>query len=131
MFGNGFMQSFVRSSVCFLVASFALSACSSSEKSCTTELRTAVSVQIESPEGLPISAVTAENMDELACSSFTPTQDAGYVGYDCYEQGPGVYTVRVKSGTMTWSQSVSIAGNDCHVTEHKTLQFVQEASTAD
>ena len=106
-------------------------ACSSSQKSCTLELRTAVRVQIESPGDLPITAVAAENTGEQACSEFTPTPDAGYVGYDCYEQGPGVYTVRVKSGVMTWTQSTSVAGDECHVTEQKALRFVLESGTAD
>lgn len=128
------MRSFLTSSILFRVAfavALASSACSStSEKSCTLELRTAVRVQIESPGGLPISAVTAEHGDETECE-LSSNQDAARVEYLCYERGPGLYTVHVKSGAMTWTQAVDVPGDECHVSELKTLVFVLESSTAD
>lgn len=112
-----------------LSLSLSLSGCSSSsEKSCTLELRTAVRVQVTSPEALRIDAVSVTNSFEAAC---VPSVTGQSGQYDCYEQGIGQYTVRVKSGTMTWSKSVSIAGDECHVSELKTLEIVLQSTTAD
>jgi hypothetical protein len=78
-----------------------------------------------------VDAVTATNLNEEPCEALF-TGDAGAdEEYTCYEQGGGPYTVRVRSGSMTWTKAVSVNADACHVTEQKTLVFVLDPATAD
>ncbi|MFZ5894407.1 MAG: hypothetical protein ACOY0T_25320 [Myxococcota bacterium] len=113
-----------------VVVGHTLLGCSSSDHLCTLELRSAVTVSISSPNGLPVSPVTVTNETEAECQL---TQGAGSnaLTYSCYEQGGGLYTVRVTSGSTTWTKSVSVAADECHVTEQKTVSFVLDPALAD
>ena len=112
-------------------AGFALVACGDETRTCTTELRTAVIVNVSSPDGLPVSAVTSALLGEQPCEG-GPTKVAGFdYRYLCYEQGEGVYKVRVKSDALTWTQRASLGSDGCHVDGEKTLNFVLDPATAD
>ena len=126
------LQPFMRSPIRTLcLAPLALLAGCGSSNMCTADLRTAVRVHISSPDGLPVSAVTVSNHGEQPCETFASADASSDLEYDCYEQGGGIYTVHVESGSMTWTKSVSIAADSCHVTEQKTLEFVLDPATAD
>ncbi|HET9933294.1 MAG TPA: hypothetical protein VFQ35_21465 [Polyangiaceae bacterium] len=116
---------------CLSLFVIAASGCSSTEKVCTLQLLTAVRVRIESLDGLPITDVRLTSPAQQNCFENSAGATDTSVEYDCYEQGGGIYTVRVTSGTMTWTQSVSVAADECHVTEQKTLQFVLDSASAD
>lgn len=96
---------------------------------CTDELRLAVLVTIINPDDLEIDSVTATRADEEPCFlenrlHTVATEDAGEPEgslYSCWEQGVGRYMVRVKSGDQTWTESVAVPGNKCHVTKVKRL----------
>jgi hypothetical protein len=117
----------------FFGALIALSLCAcSDETTCTLENRLAITVQVESPQGLPVDSVTATRRREQACESQATSQDASGPGsYECGEQGGGTYTVRVTSGELQWTQRVDISADECHTTEHQTLEFVLDPDTAD
>lgn len=123
--------------ICFpalsLALALALAACDDST-SCTAELRSAIEVYVESPDGLPVDAVTATQRSEIPCDMLPSTgaQDAGDAEhYNCSEQSGGTYVVRVTSGDETWSQAVDIEADECHTTERKTLTFVLDPALAD
>jgi hypothetical protein len=107
-------------------------------KACSTELRTAVLVSVDDND-LPIDSVTATNQDERTCGGtptgmpVRPVDDAGDETrmYTCWEQGGGTYVVRVKSGELTWTQRTTVAANECHTSEVKSLHFVLDRQTAD
>lgn len=96
---------------------------------CTLESRLAVLVTVVNPDDMEIDAVTVERVGEHNCfletrpRSFT-VPDAGESEgtlYSCWEQGTGTYVVRVKSGEQTWTESVDVPGNECHVTKAQKL----------
>ena len=106
-------------------------ACGDETVACTAEIRTAVIVNVSSPHGLPVSAVTAAQVSEQPCEG-GPTNVAGFdYRYICNEQGEGVYKVRVKSDALTWTQRTSLTTDGCHVDGEKTLDFVLDPATAD
>jgi len=99
-------------------------------------------VSVASPRGLPIDSVTATRRSESSCegnsvpalsdAASATSEDGGAIAmYVCYEQGGGEYAVKVESGALSWTQSVQVAANACHVTESKTLSFVLDPATAD
>jgi hypothetical protein len=121
--------------LCIAALSIACVGCIES-RSCTLELRYAVIVRIENPQGLTIDSVTAKRSHEQDCTSYlggadASTGDSHEVGYSCFEDGGGTYVVRVESGRSTWTQKVHINANACHTTERKTLTFVLDPKTAD
>lgn len=98
---------------------------------CTAELRTAVAVHVSSSSGLEPDSVTAERLSEQSCTSY-PVSDAGDDGhFVCHEQGAGIYTVRVTSGSLTWTQTVDVEADECHTTEVEELHFELDPATAD
>lgn len=98
---------------------------------CTLELRLPISVRVTSPEGLPITSVTATNERIEKCSNFG-WEDAGdAVVFHCAEQGGGTYRVRVASRQLGWSKSVDLNADECHVLSRVKLDFVLEEATAD
>lgn len=99
---------------------------------CTNEARLAILVSLENPDDLPIDAVTASRTREESCFLERPARDAGAVDggeadaaalYSCWEQGAGTYVVRVRSAKRTWTQSVEVAANSCHVSTPQELTF--------
>lgn len=113
-----------------VVAFLALVGCGD-EKTCTAELRTAVAVHVASPQGLPVSSVTAARLSEHPCEGGSTRTTAFDYRYDCYEQGEGVYTVRVKSEALTWTKQVAVSSDGCHVDTTQTLDFTLDPATAD
>ena len=113
---------------------------------CTMELRMPISVRVLSPEGLPIDGVTATLRSENTCFSlftlgncfssdacFSSDIDASSEAnrFHCSEQGEGEYKVSVKSGDLTWTQSIYIEADECHTIENKELLFSLDPSEAD
>ena len=99
---------------------------------CTLELRTAVTVTVTAPPSLRIDKVTARRAGVDECEAFGGDLDAGrYPTYHCHEQGGGTYVVTVHSGSLTWTDSVSVPADECHTTENKELHFVLDPETAD
>jgi hypothetical protein len=118
---------------------FAVIVACDSQRTCTSELRSALTVQISSPQGLEVDSVTATRRVELPCEN-SSVEHAGArdaaagsneLVYTCWENGGGTYVVRVKSGQSTWTQKVHVNADFCHTTEHKTLSFVLDPETAD
>lgn len=100
------------------------------EAVCTAEARLAIRVHVFDPDGLMVDSVTALHATEEPCFlerfAHASAADAGEPDaalYACFEQGEGDYLVRVTSGENTWTQSVLVPGDDCHVTEHQDLTF--------
>lgn len=127
--GHGIFRAVALSSAAALASMLAFGCSDTSTHVCTTELRTAVSVSIDA-NGLPISSVTATNQSEAPCTRLSASE-ASPVEYACYEQGGGIYVIRVSSGSETWTKSVTVAADECHTTEQKNLAFVLESDTAD
>jgi hypothetical protein len=123
----------------WLTAWIALSSCSEAEPEaevpCTDELRTAVIVSVRSPQGLPTDDVTAtRGKATTECTSWPlDTVDAGADSamYFCSEQGGGTYRVRVTSGDLTWTQSVDVEADVCHVRKAVEVEFVLDPEQAD
>lgn len=123
----------------WLAAWIALSSCSEDEPEpevpCTNELRTAVTVAVRSPEGLPTDDVTATHGKTTTdCTSWPlDTVDAGADSamYFCWEQGGGTYRVRVESGDLAWTKSVEVEADDCHVRKAAEVEFVLDPEHAD
>jgi hypothetical protein len=129
----------VRKALFLLLTAGVTSACTDDDTvSCTSELRSAVTVLVSSPAELAVDSVTATRAREAPCEG-GPAGAAGASGdsstqsseFYCYEQGGGVYTVRVSSGSLTWTQRTTVAADECHTTEHKTLTFSLDPATAD
>jgi len=121
-----------RNALLLCMATWILPACS--DTICSADLRTAVTVEVSSPEEeLPFSSVTASHQREEPCDGRPPEVAGARVTYYCYEQGPGdrTYTVRVKNRTLTWTKEVAVPSDECGVTETKTVAFDLRASTAD
>jgi hypothetical protein len=98
---------------------------------CTQELRIAVHVRISSPTGLPATAVTAFNEAERTCKMSSSPDETVPAVYYCTEQGGGRYVVRVRSGSMTWTQVVSVDADECHVTGAETVAFWLDPTISD
>jgi hypothetical protein len=104
----------------------AVAACGDDTYSCTTELRTAVVVKVSSDEGLDVDRVTAGRRVQNECHLL------GVDTYNCFEQGGGKYVVRVFSGSLTWTRTVSVDADRCHVDyPPEELAIELEAATAD
>ena len=86
------------------LATLMLSACA--DIVCTAEIRPAAEVEVSSPEGLAVMAVTASNLSEKPCDGSSPVDPTATAHYECLEQGEGTYTIRAKSGSRTWTQRV-------------------------
>lgn len=118
-----------------IVLALGSAGCASDDSvTCTLELRSPITVEVTSPEGRPIDAVTAERRHEAECDgSVLSERDGGptQAAYWCYEQGGGTYVVRVKSGDLTWTQRTHVTANECHTTSSATLSFVLDPDTAD
>jgi hypothetical protein len=101
------------------------------ESICTDEARLAVLVAVFVSDDRIIDSVTATNESEQQCflesaSRGGDAQDAGEPSvalYSCWEQAQGNYEVRVTSGEQTWTQSVDVPGDGCHVSERQKLKF--------
>ena len=106
--------------------------CADAGVACTAEARTAVTVTVTAPTGLRIDKVTARRSVDVECFVFGANLDAGsHPTYQCYEQGGGTYVVTVHSGSLTWTDSVSVRADECHTIERKELHFVLDPETAD
>jgi hypothetical protein len=101
------------------------------ESICTDEARPAILVAVAHPDGLTVDSVKVMHGSEKHCylASAPRGYDAGEADgpdaaqYLCLEQGQGTYVVRVTSGKRTWTQSVEITGDECHVTNVAKLTF--------
>lgn len=102
-----------------LVAIFAMlgsSGCSEDGSEDGEPRNVALSVLV-TPNGRVIDSVTAELEAERACelNEYEHT-DAGaaddVVSYDCFAQGGGEYTVRVRSGTETIVRTIVVPASD-------------------
>lgn len=84
---------------------------------CRTFAQTAVTVRIVGDR--PVSSVTVSHNLKADCQALSEDVDAGLARvYVCFEQGPdagGDYTVEVTSGDETWSRTVQLAGEGCHI----------------
>lgn len=95
---------------------------------CNLVKKGAVIVRIDGSRRASIVSANHDGTTE-DCESFVPddVEDAGSsVYYGCWEteQRPaGKYTVRVTSDDDTWSQSVDVAGNSCHISQAAKLTF--------
>lgn len=97
------------------------------EVGCGDILVLPIRVKIE-PHELTVDSVTSHNEGEptLECqANFRSRTD-----FSCQEQGAGTYTVQVTSGDYTWSQSVELHSNGCHVDSRAELHFELAAETA-
>jgi hypothetical protein len=96
---------------------------------CTLESRLAVLVTVVNPDDMEIDVVTVERVGEHNC--FLESRPRGFTRddagepegtlYSCWEQGVGTYVVRVKSGKQTWTESVDVPGDKCHVSKAQKL----------
>jgi hypothetical protein len=99
------------------VCCVAVAACGDDE--CKPELRIAAEVIIT---GIGrIDKVTIELESEKECGSFYDP-GLGQV-YTCWEQGGGLYTVRVYSGDTVREKQVEIAADECHIEERASVQI--------
>jgi hypothetical protein len=131
----------VRGAVCLIgFATLASSACRDGpeprdirqeEIQCTEELRIAVVVRISSPTRAPVTAVMAFNETEQPCKAHPSTNQTDPAEYFCLEQGGGRYVVRVRRGTTTWTQVVSIDADECHVSGQQRVDFWLDPAVAD
>ena len=112
------------------LATLTLPACSDTVD-CTADLRAAAAVEVSSPEGIAVMAVTASNQSEQPCDGNSPVDPTATAHYQCWEQGGGAYTIRAKSGSQTWTQRVELQSDKCHVVNPATVKFVLTAATAD
>lgn len=129
-----------RSLHALLTAALVLGACGEGELEtvttiqgiCTDELRLAVLVTVLNPNELEIDSVTATQLGEEPCFLETrrgsvAADDAGTLDegalYSCWEQGVGVYEVHVQSGKQSWTKSVPVPGNTCHVTKVQRISI--------
>jgi hypothetical protein len=119
-----------------LVLAVAFSSCAKDDPdepgiACTTILLAPIKVRVLSLQGLPIDSVTARNITVDECRPF-PFPDAGAeTTLSCNEQGAGTYRVRVQSGELSWTQSVDLEADECHVTDRAELDFFLDPDTAD
>lgn len=96
---------------------------------CTDEARLAILVEVSNPDDVAIDSVKATHAREQPCYLESAPlgsvlDDAGASDaalYSCWEQGAGSYVVRVTSGKRSWTQSVDVPGDDCHVTKAQKL----------
>jgi hypothetical protein len=95
----------------------AVAACGDDE--CKPELRIAAEVIVTGAG--PIDKVTIELESEKECGSFFD-QGVGQV-FTCWEQGGGLYTVRVYSGDVVREKQVEIEADECHIKERASLQI--------
>jgi hypothetical protein len=95
---------------------------------CTDILLLPIQVNIE-PNGLPVDSVTSHNggKETRDCQPGFRTRTK----FSCVEQGAGTYNVQVTSGDYTWTQSVELRSNGCHVIELVELHFELDPETAD
>jgi hypothetical protein len=101
---------------------------------CTFESRLAILVTIDNPDQLEIDSVTAKRTLEQHCflearPRWRLADDAGESEgtlYSCWEQGTGTYQVRVKSGDRTWTETVDVPGDDCHIAKVQKITFELE-----
>jgi len=109
----------VRMASLILASGAAVIACGDDDtESCTTEIRTAVIVEVSAPSGVPIDGVTVEETEERECGMSDEPAGDGSKTFTCAEQAPGTYVVRIHSGSMTWTRKLELAAdpdNPCHV----------------
>jgi hypothetical protein len=91
---------------------------------CSAEQRVALEVIVGSAG--PIDKVTVELEDEEECgtgrsSGASPSFSDPELVYTCWEQGGGVYTVRVYSGTEVYEEQIEIEADECHIKERASL----------
>lgn len=98
-----------------------VSACGDDE--CTAELRIAAEVTVTGTGR--IDKVTIELESEEECGSFFDP-NVGQV-FTCWEQGGGLYTVRVYSGDMVREKQVQIDADECHIMERVSVQVDLQA----
>lgn len=95
------------------------------------DLRIAVVVRISSPTRDPVTAVTAFNRTEQPCKTYPTDRQTPLTEYFCHEQGGGRYIVRVRTEKRTWTQTVSVGADECHVTDPVTVAFWLDPTIAD
>lgn len=94
-----------------LCACFSWIAACGDEGDCTAEQKIAIQVYVT---GIGhVDKVTGELDAEEECGSFRDAN--GDQVYTCWEQGPGVYTVRVYSGDEVHSKEIEVEAYKCHV----------------
>jgi hypothetical protein len=104
------------------------------ESFCTFSPRLAIVVEVNAASDMEIDSVTATHESEQRCyleraSRDSNADDAGERNsavaavYSCLAQGEGTYAVHVTSGQHTWTQSIEVFGDKCHVTELQKLTF--------
>lgn len=88
---------------------------------CSADLRFAIVVELNNPDRLTVDEVTATLASEEQC--FLESSARQNPVYSCLEQGAGTYVVQVISGEQTWTQTVEVAADECHVTKLQKLRI--------
>ena len=125
--------------LCVLGSLASVSACGSGEVRetvfsiegfCGLSPQLAIIAEVDAASNTKIDRVTAKhNREELCFLERTARDSADDAGepdaaiYSCLAQGQGSYEVRVTSGKRTWTQTVDVSGDECHVAALKTLSF--------
>jgi hypothetical protein len=74
------------------------------------------------PNGVRIDRITAERRIEEECGSFS-NRSAGQV-FTCWEQGGGIYIVRVYSGGQPlYAEEVDVEADECHVKQRASIEI--------
>ncbi|HKP64701.1 MAG TPA: hypothetical protein VJV78_48525 [Polyangiales bacterium] len=95
---------------------------------CTDILLLPIAVTIE-PRDLTVDSVTSHNEGERSVDCQRGFRSRTM--FSCREQGAGTYTVQVTSGELTWTQTVELHADECHVTDTAKLTFELDPATTD
>lgn len=90
---------------------------------CSAEQRVAVQVLVNGAG--PIDKITVELEREEECGSFRDA-NLGQV-YTCWEQGGGLYTVRVYSGDEVHEEQIEIEADECHIKQRESVTIDLDA----
>jgi hypothetical protein len=103
------------------------------DEPCPPILFTAVRVHVTSSAGLEPDSVTASQGIKSECHRLPPEGDVAGVDatFACHEMRDELYVIQVTSGSLTWTQSTTVASDGCHVAEAKELEFELDPATAD
>lgn len=107
-----------------LVCTWCVAAVACGDEECSAEQRVAIELTVTGAG--PIDRVTAELESEEECgtgrfSSPIGSFSAPDQAYNCWEQGGGVYTVRVYSGAAVHEMQVEIEADECHIKERASV----------
>lgn len=98
------------------------------DRYCPSILITSVGVEVVGADGRTIDSVTFENNGaEGACEPSPSDEDGGDpTFFSCYT-GSGLFTIRVTIGTQTWTETVTVARDECNVISESVTVDVSAA----